>query len=409
MTRPAALPAFSGYGIELEYMIVDRASLAVRPIADELLHDASGHWRSELPRGAMGWSNELALHVLEVKNRHPQADLAALATAFQAEVGELHRRLAALGARLMPGAMHPWMDPARETRLWLHGHAALYHRYDRIFDYRRHGWANLQSMHVNLPFAGDAEFARLHAAVRLVLPILPALAASSPFADGRPTGLLDYRMEVYRSHQIRLPSTIGEVIPDPATDRADYETRVLAPMYRELEAVDPEGILRHEWLNARGAIPRFDRDAIEIRVIDIQECPLADLAIAAATVHLVRRLYHAPPARLALPTDALVRILRRCIGEADVAEIDDVAYLAALGLPAHSCPAGVLWRHLLEGADDGGLAPWQAPLQVILRQGPLARRLLRAVGPDCERGRLMAVYRTLCDALQAGQMFLATD
>ena len=33
-------------------------------------------------------------------------------------------------------------------------------------------------------------------------------------------------------------------------------------------------------MNSRGAIARFDRNAIEIRVIDVQECPKADLAIA---------------------------------------------------------------------------------------------------------------------------------
>jgi hypothetical protein len=32
-------------------------------------------------------------------------------------------------------------------------------------------------------------------------------------------------------------------------------------------------VLRHEWVNARGAIARFDRSAIEIRVLDVAECP----------------------------------------------------------------------------------------------------------------------------------------
>ena len=36
------LHLFEGYGIELEYMIVDRESLAVRPIADRVLEAAAG-------------------------------------------------------------------------------------------------------------------------------------------------------------------------------------------------------------------------------------------------------------------------------------------------------------------------------------------------------------------------------
>jgi len=413
MDRTPPLRAFAGYGIELEYMIVDSASLDVRPVADELLRDARGHWSTDVVRGEMGWSNELALHVVEVKNRRPLPDVETLAAAFQDEVGELGRRLAPLGARLMPGAMHPWMNPHRDTRLWPHDHAALYRQYDRIFDCRRHGWVNLQSMHVNLPFADDVEFTRLHAATRLVLPILPALAASSPFAEGRFTGFMDYRMEAYRTHQIWLASTIGDVIPENATGHADYEARVLAPMYREVAPFDPEGILRHEWLNARGAIPRFDRGAIEIRVIDLQECPRADLAIAAATISVVRRLYDgrwAPLAdQLAIPTATLVRLLGACTRDADRALIDDEDYLALLGWTGGTCEAWALWRDLLAGEEDGGLEAWREPLQVILERGPLARRILRAAGSDGDRARLEWAYGELCNALAAGRMFLGPD
>ena len=87
----------------------------------------------------------------------------------------------------MPTAMHPWMDPATETVLWDDA-TDVYRTYDRIYGCRGHGWANLQSMHVNLPFADDSQFARLHAAIRLVLPLLPALAASSPIAEGSVDG-----------------------------------------------------------------------------------------------------------------------------------------------------------------------------------------------------------------------------
>src|SRR4029078_10043132 len=129
--------------------------------------------------------------------------------------------------------------------------------FDRIFDCSRHGWANLQSMHVNLPFASDEEFARLHAAIRAVLPLVPALAASSPIADGVPQAALDYRLEVYRGNAMRVPSIVGYVIPPRVDTRAEYETRVLAPMYHDIARLDPGGVLQREWLNARGAIARF--------------------------------------------------------------------------------------------------------------------------------------------------------
>lgn len=403
-----ALPAFAGYGIELEYMLVDRLSLAVRPIADELLRTETQGASWEVMHGDMGWSHELALHVIELKNLEPSADLAALVGKFRREVTALNRRLVPWGAQLMPGGAHPWMDPAAETQIWPHAQGDVYRAYDRIFGCSRHGFANLQSMHLNLPFANDEEFARLHASVRLILPILPALAASSPILDGAPAAWLDARMASYQGHQTRFPSTMGRVIPDTYGSMSEYRDRVLQPMYLEMARADPEGTLRHEWLNARGAIPRFDRNAIEIRVIDAQECPLADLAIAAATTAVARRLYEEELADLAaqqaMATETLAATLDDCIRDADRTLIADSEYLQLLGWQHGPCPAGTLWRHLIEASSLA--EPWETPLQAMLNHGPLARRILSATSPEPGRAKVEAVYRTLCDCLAAGRVFL---
>lgn len=405
------LKAFSACGIELEYMIVDRQSLAVLPIADRLLELAAGCQACEVGRGHFGWSNELVLHLVEIKNAQPDASLAALAAGFQSEVVAINALLADFGAMLMPTAAHPWMDPRYETRIWPHQNAAIYRSYDRIFDCRQHGWANLQSMHVNLPFAGDAEFERLHAAIRVLLPILPALAASSPLAEGVRQDYLDFRLQSYRFHPRRVPSLIGQVVPDNASSRAEYEHTVLAAMYRDIAPFDTEGVLRHEWLNTRGAIPRFDRNAIEIRVIDLQECPLADMAIAALATAVTRMLHlnrFAPLEALqAQQTGALAEILLGCIRDAECSIIADRSYLALFGYPGSCCEARELWLHLLETcAADPQLTPgYRAALELILARGPLARRILAALGERTDRAGQEAVYRELCDCLATGRMF----
>lgn len=399
------LPAFSAVGIELEYMIVDRETLAVRPLADRLL-GADGE--GGLPGSALAWSNELVLHVIEIKNPRPAASLDDLPAAFQHEVGEINARLSQFGACLLPSSMHPRMDPRTETRLWPHGNEAIYRAYDRIFDSRSHGWANLQSMHVNLPFAGDEEFARLHAAIRLVLPVLPALAASSPVADGGLSGWADYRMRVYCDNADNIPCIAGMVIPETVSSRAEYEQVILAPMYRAIAPYDPEGVLQHEWLNSRGAIARFSRSAIEIRVIDTQECPQADLAVAAACIEAVRGIYERGAAELArqqdLPTGALAGILGRCMRDADEARIDNPLYLSLLGYEERECSAGELWRHLAAPLTEPG-GRWADTLQVLLGQGPLARRIMRAL--DGQPDRIDAVYRELGDCLREGRLFVA--
>ena len=73
-----------------------------------------------------------------------------------------------------------------------------------------------------------------------------------------------------------------------ARDKA-YVT-LLETIYADLAPLDPEGILRHERGNGRGCIARFDRMALEIRLIDVQECPRMDLAIAEAAVAVSQAL-----------------------------------------------------------------------------------------------------------------------
>ena len=407
------LPAFSAYGIELEYAIVDRKTLSIEPVADELLSRMSGKVTSTVTNGALGWSNELVLHQIELKNVIPDPSIESLLPAFQAEIRRANLILESMSARLMPTAMHPWMNPDIETRLWPHDDAEIYSAYDCIFGCRSHGWANLQSMHLNLPFANDREFARLHAAVRMLLPILPALAASSPIAEGNRSGFLDFRMKNYCMHQIKFPSTINTVIPDTTVSRGAYTEEILAPMYREIATRDPDGILQYEWLNARGAVPRFDRNALEIRVIDTQECMQADLAIAEAVINIVHALYEEAYASLdeqqGVATDELVNILQACIRDAEQALIANADYLRLMDFPAQRCEVGELWQHLI--ASTRQHRPEQPEgmgkiVDTILQHGPLARRILHALGPDWKRERLRFVYGELCDCLEEGRMFL---
>jgi carboxylate-amine ligase len=407
------LAAFMGYGIEIEYAIVDCTHLSCLPIADRLLRQAAGGEASEVNRGMLGWSNEMVSHLIEIKNLRPTAAYAYLPAAFQSEVKAINKLLRTWDARLMPTAMHPWMDPAADTRLWSAGNVDIYRAYERIFNTRTHGWANLQSTHVNLPFADDSQFARLHAAIRLVLPIIPALAASSPIADGRNTGFADFRMEVYRTNAKDFPSITGQVIPETVSSRAEYEKNILAPMYRAIAPHDPQGILQQEWLNSRGAIARFDRNAIEIRVIDTQECPKADLAIAAAVIATVNTLYSARTASLAsqqaIGTDMLEQLFLGCIKDAEQATIDHAPYLRLFGFPGDRCSAQELWRHLIDNMSRQNAMHaevWREQLHVVLEHGPLARRILRAVDGDYSRARLEAVYRQLCDCLEQGTMFI---
>ena len=406
------LHLFQATGVELEYMIVDVDTLDVRPVADRLFALVGGEGASDADPdgedGTIAWCNELARHVVELKTARPAPSLDGLAAAFQDQVGRIDGLLAPMGCRLMPGGMHPWMDPHVETQLWPHECGEIYRAYDRIFGCRGHGWGNLQSTHLNLPFHGTEEFGRLHAAIRLLLPLLPALAASSPVADGRLAAHADQRMEVYRRNSMRVPLMAGEVVPEPVFTPEDYHREILGRLYDALAPLDPEGLLRHEWANARGAIARFDRGAIEIRVLDIQECPAADLAIARLVVATVRALVEERWAgfeeQCRIPTAPLAEVLKATIRDGETARLWHPALLTALGGSGAVVRAGEVWSRL---ADE--LLPEDDAASALARRiaaaGTLSSRLRAATGDAPDRERLRDVWRELADHLREGRPY----
>jgi glutamate---cysteine ligase / carboxylate-amine ligase len=137
--------------------------------------------------------------------------------------------------------------------------------------------------------------------------------------------------------------------------------------------------------------------------------------VALAVVMVVKAMYEERWGSLAqqqaIATEALAAILHACITDADGAMIDDEGFLRLFGLRENARSARVLWRQLIERCvgDHGGFPAWaEAPLQTILGQGTLARRILRAVGGRCSRERIREVYGRLCGCLAQGTLFAGT-
>lgn len=403
MKKPLGL--FQGFGVELEYMIVHRETLDVMPICDKLMEAVAGEPASEFDFEHTAWSNELVLHVVEIKTLGPAPKLEGLAAIFQNDVRRINSVLESMDAMLLPTAMHPWMNPERETRLWPHENGPIYQAYDRVFGCKGHGWSNLQSTHINLPFNGDEEFGRLHAAIRLILPILPALAASSPIVETRITGADDNRLLHYQNNQKKLPVVAGQIIPEDVYTQADYERRIFAPIMDAIRPHDPEGILEKQFLNSRGAIARFERGAIEIRLLDIQESPGADLAILALIVEVLRALidnrWTDEATRRAMPTEKLAEIFRDCVVKGHDTRIDNPAYLAAMGASAPET-ARQMWQRLFNSVAIA--EEFRLPIGNILAHGNLSRRIVRKIGPTTEKNALSKRYRELATALQNGEL-----
>ena len=303
--------------------------------------------------------------------------------------------------------MHPLLKPETNMKLWPHGNKDIYHAYHKIFNCQGHGWTNLQSVHINLPFADDEEFVKLHSAIRLLMPLIPALIASTPLKEGKSGTSLSTRLTHYEQNQKKIPIITGSVIPEFIPSTEAYHETILKPMYHKISEYDEQGVLQEEWLNSRGAIARFDRSAIEIRIVDSQESPLADIAVVSAIVQVLKHLvatsfefYQNPISHLELK-----KIYDYVLYAKEDAPLAFTDYLNQLGIEHSNPTIKSVWEKLIEQACGDIDIRYQNVLENIISNGSLAKRILTKLSDSYHEESIKDVYQQLCECLAANQMF----
>lgn len=405
-----AYRAFEVCGLELEYPVVDRDLNVVSRVADAF-QEYAGRPSSDVDLGLVGFSNEIFDHVLEVKTAVPVRSLVQAEEALVEGIRRFSTLLARrFEARLLPTGMHPWFLPAK-AKLWNRSNARIYATYERLFDVHTHGWANVQACHVNLPFGQEHETVAMLNASAMLMPYLPAIAASSPLAEGDLQPAVDNRMAHIVTHQARLPESCGDLIPEPCTSLAQYRRDILGGIYRALDRLPDAGPIRQEFANARAAVLKFSRRSLEIRCLDMQECVKMDAAIAAFTRAALRALTQRTLAgKLARPQQSvLVADFNAVIHAGTRAQVS----APHLGLDAprdrqgrHAVRA-VLTR-LLEWARDACRAdeqPYMDLVQQIIASGSLSERIRSALEPSVDNDEAFTeaarrIYAELSECLE---------
>jgi hypothetical protein len=226
--------------------------------------------------------------------------------------------------------------------------------------------------------------------------------------EGKHTGLMDTRLDIYRHNARRVPAVAGRVIPERVFSRRDYEEGLLESIYRALAPLDPDGVLRHEWVNSRGSIARFDRFALEIRLVDVQEHAGADIAVAAAITAAVRSLteeaWCSTASQYEWDERELAVLLEAGIRDADDAVIENKRFLECFGYPERGrARVRDLWQHLIETL----LARSPATTRGKHRSPPFA---IRAVWRAASRTRRARVPRArICSPSTAGSRIASPE
>jgi gamma-glutamyl:cysteine ligase YbdK (ATP-grasp superfamily) len=266
-------------GPEHEYSLVNE-DLKPLPFADRVIRDFCGKTVNFVEQDGFTFGKEMQLHVMELKANEPFTSPECFEETMQKGVVTLSRILGKYGALLLGTGMHPLLL-LDETRVWCHRHRKIYQEYAKLFNLKQHGWLNIQSFHLNLPYSNEEDAVLMHNYLAELCAYLPAVAASSPFYEGKTGSYVDNRLWFYKINQIEVPSVAGDVVPEYVASFNLYKQDIMAKYSQDLaEAGAAKTLLNKEWVNSRGVIFRFDRRALEIRVMDEQECIKSDVALS---------------------------------------------------------------------------------------------------------------------------------
>jgi gamma-glutamyl:cysteine ligase YbdK (ATP-grasp superfamily) len=267
-------------GPEHEYSIVNQ-DLQALPISDKIIKQYCGKIINFIEMPDFTFGKELQLHVMEVKANTPFKSPLEFEETMQNAVITLNELLwKNHGAKLLGTGMHPLLK-LQDTAIWPHYHRKIYQEFGKIFNLKQHGWLNIQSFHLNLPFQKEADAVKMHNQLANLCAYLPAIAASSPIFEGKEGPNADNRLSFYKVNQHEIPSITGDVIPEYVSSFSQYKREVIERYSQDLaDAGASKTLLHREWVNSRGVIFRFDRSALEVRVMDEQECIKSDVALS---------------------------------------------------------------------------------------------------------------------------------
>lgn len=254
-------------GIEEEYLLVDLGTLGLAEAPEGLMAACAAELEGQVSPEFLQCQIEVGTRVSATVGA-AGADLRRLRAVVAREAGRF-------GLAPVAAGCHPFAD-WKDLR---HTDRDRYHQLQRALA----GVAErlmICGMHVHVGLgegpAGDALRADLIPQASYFLPHLLALSASSPFWQGRDTGLASWRITVFDT----LPRT---GLPPVFAAWADYER--MRDLLISVGAIEDGSKI---WWDLR---PSHRFPTLEARICDV--CPrLADaLAIAAATQSLMRMLW----------------------------------------------------------------------------------------------------------------------
>ena len=250
-------------GVEEEFQIIDPDTWELRSHVSELLASGAPSLGDQIKR-------ELHQSIVEVGTKicRNVGELGREVCRIRRDLAESAERV---GLRVAAAGTHPfskWKDQVLSPGA----------RYENIVEELQQLARSLLifGLHIHVAVPDRSSTIDLLNEARYFLPHLLALSTSSPFWQGRDTGLKSYRTTVFR----RFPRT---GIPEHFTSWSDYEEYV--NMLVDLHCID-DG--KKVWWDLR---PHPTFGTLEFRVCDVPTSPRTTIALAALAQAIIVKLH----------------------------------------------------------------------------------------------------------------------
>jgi glutamate---cysteine ligase / carboxylate-amine ligase len=349
-------------GVEEEFQIVDPLTWELRSHVSQLLAAGGPVLGDQMKR-------EMHQSIVEV------------GTSICADIDELQHEIVRIRSELCTAADRAGLAIAaagtHPFSSWIDQVISPGERYEHIVEELQQLARSLLifGMHIHVAMPDRSSAIDIMNAARYFLPHLLALSTSSPFWQGRDTGLKSYRTTIFR----RFPRT---GVPDHFGSWGEYESYV--KLLVDLHCID-DG--KRIWWDIR---PHPNFGTLEFRVCDVPSRAEETIALAALAQAIIVKLYRLYERNMGF------RLYRRAL-------IDENKWRAARwGLDGNlidfgkkaEVPMRALALELLEFVDDVvdelGSRRYVESVHAILRDGTSADRQLRVYR---ETGDFKAVVR----------------
>ncbi len=399
---------FEAYGFAWECCAVDRNTLDVLPVPDMTLTEGASEQGST--KRDILLAPSFNAHTLRLLNGRSVRKPAKWGRKVLLRTATFAPWLHDHNALFMGGGAHPFLSPG-SVQAGIGWSLEQREALARLTDIGGHAWINDQAFRLDLRFETPSEFAKLHAAVRVLLPVLPALTAASPVLEGRDAGCQSARLQAKLQAFGQAPALIGPFVPEAVFDQESHDREVLVPIARAAANSDRRQGLDPVSLNARAATVDFERGVLSIHAVDGQESPSVNMAVAEIIIAVLKALVNgrwvSTYLQRAWSAEDLRAIMLDTIRDGDGATLSSGDHLLMFGLMKQGeMPALKLWQHLFVELYSDLSDNARQHVGTILEHGTLATRLRKRIGPTFEQDAIRKAYRSMAECFAADRAFV---